>query len=66
MTDVRAEGDLSIEVVGAGKRYVKYDDSPMLVSHLLQLRSRPQSVAKRLMTNSQVIASACSKRAGRQ
>jgi hypothetical protein len=37
--------DLAIEVTTAGKRYVKYDDAPMLVSHLLQLRSRTRRSA---------------------
>jgi ABC-type polysaccharide/polyol phosphate transport system ATPase subunit len=37
--------ELSIEVAGAGKRYVKYDDSPMLVSHLLRLRNRTRRSA---------------------
>ena len=31
---------LSIDVQGVGKRYVKYEDTPMLVSHLFQLRNR--------------------------
>ena len=31
---------LSIEVRDVGKRYVKYDDTPMLVSRLFQLRNR--------------------------
>ena len=37
--------DIAIEVTAAGKRYVKYDDAPMLVSHLLQLRSRTRRSA---------------------
>ncbi|MEY2406999.1 MAG: lipopolysaccharide transport system ATP-binding protein, partial [Acidimicrobiaceae bacterium] len=37
--------ELSIEVADAGKRYVKYDDSPMLVSHLLRLRNRTRRSA---------------------
>ena len=37
--------DRAIEVSTAGKRYVKYDDAPMLVSHLLQLRSRTRRSA---------------------
>jgi ABC-type polysaccharide/polyol phosphate transport system ATPase subunit len=35
----------AIEVTGVGKRFVKYEDTPMLVSRLLQLRNRTRRSA---------------------
>ena len=32
----------AIEVSGAGKRYTKYDDSPMLITSALHFRARTQ------------------------
>jgi ABC-2 type transport system ATP-binding protein len=32
--------DVPIRVVGAGKRYIKYDDTPMLVTRIARLRNR--------------------------
>jgi ABC-type polysaccharide/polyol phosphate transport system ATPase subunit len=41
----RDDGRPAIEIAGVGKRYVKYEDTPMLVSRVLRLRSRTRRSA---------------------
>lgn len=40
MTSIERPGEIAIEVAGAGKRYTKYDDTPLLLTSAARLRRR--------------------------